>query len=419
MPKSSDTSLGAASVSQAKPSSSDQKPELRVLQVFTSLGMGGAETWLISLLRYFKAKEADLPVRLTVDIVLTGGFKAHFDEEAVALGARLFYLPYSRRKIPSFVRGFRRLLRRGRYHAIHDHQDYTSGLHFLFGMGLLPPVRIVHVHNPLTTTEINLYSSSRLRRATGAAGKYGVIRFATDVVGTSRQLVTEYGFDDAAFKNIHLGAAYCGFDTSLYKGSGQRDDVRREFGWNESAKILLFVGRLDSNPDRKLNQKNPELALEVARNAIAQNPDVKLLMAGEGDTIKAELEERIKSWGMEDKILLVGVRSDVPRLMMGCDLLLFPSLAEGLGMVVVEAQAAGLPVLASDVVPRECVVSSEMVTFLSLQQDAPAWANEVLRLISLKTPSAIECNLAVRNSPFSIENSANTLLNLYRGGTKK
>jgi hypothetical protein len=75
---------------------SSEKRELRVLQVFSVLGMGGAERWLISLLKYFREAEEEVPVRVKFDILLTGGERAVFDEEAVALGAKLFSLRLKR-----------------------------------------------------------------------------------------------------------------------------------------------------------------------------------------------------------------------------------------------------------------------------------------------------------------------------------
>jgi glycosyltransferase involved in cell wall biosynthesis len=99
--------------------------------------------------------------------------------------------------------------------------------------------------------------------------------------------------------------------------------------------------------------------------------------------------------------------------MLGSNLLLFPSVGEGLGMVAVEAQAAGLPVLASDAVPQECEVIAGMVFFKSLKADASEWAVDALRILSLPMLGNISCNEAVRNSSFSIENSISSLLNIY------
>lgn len=392
------------------------KRELRVLQVFDGLGMGGAETWLMSLLRYFDRQNAQSDMAVKFDVLLTGGERVHFDEEAEALGARLFYVPFTRRTIGTFARRFRNILREGRYDAIHDHQDYIAGLHFAIGAGLLPPNRIAHVHNPLYHR--GKYADGPIRRLTKATGRWAVSRFATHVMGTSRQLVTEYGFDDIAGR-VTLGAAHCGFDVEKYFGDqgDTHDQLCREFGWPETAKIILFVGRLDGSPTiyngRSMTHKNPEFAVEVAENCFLRNDTVRMLMVGSEGSKRPEFESRLAGAGVADKVRILGTRPDVPRLMLGSDLLLFPSLAEGLGMVVVEAQAAGLPVLASDTTPRECVVNRDLVNFLSLDEDSHRWAHEVLRLINLPKPSAGDCNEAVRCSEFSIENSAHRLTDLY------
>ncbi len=385
------------------------KPECRVLQVFSTLGVGGAEVWLMALLRHYQQVKTDLPVQLKIDILLTGG-PGHFDDEARSLGARLFYLPYSRRNLVRFVPAFRKILAAGKYHAIHDHQDYHAGWHILLGIGHLPPVRAVHVHNPLI--HIEHLASTRLRKAVLNLGKRLVGRYATHILGTSRQLLTEYGFDEKLFASLPKRAAHCGFDVARYLGNHEemQADVRQEFGWNKSSRIVLFVGRLNSNR----NQKNPAFALEVGRICASEDPAVQLLVVGDGEEIRSQLEADVKSWGLENRIRFAGLRSDVPRLMLGADLLLFPSIAEGLGMVAVEAQAAGLRVLASDTTPRECVVIPDAVEFLSLDEGAAQWAAAVKRNLELPLPDRQKWNAAVRCSAFSIENSAATLLNIYQ-----
>lgn len=384
-----------------------ERPECRVLHVFTALGVGGAETWLMALLKYYNEVEGELPVRLRIDVCLTGGYKAAFDDEAVRLGARLFYVPYTRRNLPRFILHFRRLLRRERYHVVHDHQDYTAGLHFLFGFGLLPPTRIVHVHNPLL--HIENYSKTLLRRMTVKAGKELVSAVATHVLGTSRQILTEYGFTERS--SLQLSAVHCGFDVALFQGDRAclRADICREFGWGDSVKVLLFVGRLGTR------QKNPEFALEVAKACIAREPKVRLLMVGGGEEERSQLNNRVKQWGLEEAIRLLGVRQDVARLMRGADLFLFPSRAEGLGMVAVEAQAAGLRVLASDAVPRECAVVPGVVRFKSLNDSAAGWAECALELMSAEPLNQVATKAAFGKSPFAIENSAKKLLELYAG----
>lgn len=395
------------------------KRELRVLQVFSVLSVGGAETWLMALLKYFHDHADRLPVKVKCDILLTGGEASVFDEEAKTLGARLFYVPFSRKNPLRFTRQFQRILRAGQYDVIHDHQDYIAGLHFAMGLGRLPRLRIAHVHNPLYQRA--RYGKGFVRRVVRSTGHQLLGQLATHVVGTSRQIVSEYGFDGFNSRGVALGAAYCGFDVANYEGnrSHVHADLCRELGWDASAKIILFVGRLEADEvfhlGRVMSHKNPSFALEVAKECISRDSDVRLVMAGEGNKKRTELESKVKEWGLEEKVRLVGVRTDVPRLMLGSDLLLFPSLAEGLGMVAVEAQAAGLRVLASDTTPRECSVVPGLVKFLSLDLTARDWADEAMRVINLGHAESSYCLEAIRRSPFSIENSAANLMKIYRG----
>src|SRR2546422_8691624 len=94
------------------------KRRLNVLHVVATLGMGGAETWLMELLRFWHRQRSDTP---QIDFLVTSGIAGIFDDEAKALGARIFYLRYGRSSLASFTRGFRKILRRGSYAAIHDH----------------------------------------------------------------------------------------------------------------------------------------------------------------------------------------------------------------------------------------------------------------------------------------------------------
>ena len=139
-------------------------------------------------------------------------------------------------------------------------------------------------------------------------------------------------------------------------------------------------------------------------------------MAGQPNGATIILEDRIQSAGLTNQIRFIGIRHDIDRLMLGSDALLFPSRGEGLGMVAVEAQAAGLPVLASEAVPKECVVSPELVTFLPLNGEAKTWATELIRLLKLPR-DAKGGNEAVTNSPFALNYTAEAMWKLYSSGS--
>jgi glycosyltransferase EpsF len=385
----------------------------RVLQVIDSLGMGGAETWLMEALRFWSKTGA-----VQMDFLATSGKPGIFDEEARSLGAQIHYVRYGRAHLPQFAKRFRRILRKGQYDAIHDHQDYMSGWHFFVATGELPVFRVTHVHNP-SYQILNNYGVTPGRRLTARIGKALVARYSTHITGTSRQLITEYGFDEPPFRQIPKAALYCGFRPARFLGERKsaKASVCAEFGWPEEAKIILFVGRVDRSVDLgdPQNHKNSGFAISVGIEVAKREPRVRMLLVGAPSPAVPLLEQRIATGGLSNRIQFVGIRRDVEQLMLASNVLLFPSRGEGLGMVAVEAQAAGLPVLASDSVPRECVVVPELVRFQKIEAGEAIWACALLQ-IAKQQQDNIDANQRVAGSGFSIENSARALSRLYSEG---
>jgi glycosyltransferase involved in cell wall biosynthesis len=356
-----------------------------------------------------------------MDFLLTGGQPEIFDDEARALGARLYYLRYSRANIVGFTRAFRRILREERYDAIHDHSDYASGWHYLLGAGVLPPVRVTHVHNPIYQATHN-YGVTLRRRATARAGRLLVAQFATHIDGTSKQAIVEHGFTGPRFAKIRTQALHCGFDPAPFGADrvAARAHICTEFGWPEDARIILFAGRIDRSPDPfdPQTHKNSGFAVSATIACAKRDPHVRAVFAGAPSPATPILESRIAEAGFAGRIVLAGVRHDIPDLMLAADVLLFPSRGEGLGMVAVEAQAAGLPVVASSAVPRECVVVPELVHFMSVEEGAERWAEILLQ--EMERPRNIEApNRAVATSPFSIGRSVKALEEIYTSTKKK
>jgi glycosyltransferase involved in cell wall biosynthesis len=391
-----------------------QRRPIRVLQIIDSLGMGGAETWLMEVLRFWSKSNV-----CRMDFLATSGKPGIFDEEARLLGAQVHYMRYGRANIPQFARQFRQLLREEQYQAIHDHQDYTSGWHFLIGASALPSVRVTHVHNPAYQIRNN-YGVTLTRRLTARVGKALVARYSTHIAGTSRQAIAEYGFDASPFRRIPKAALYCGFDPARFLGDtiAAKACVCREFGWPEDAKIILFAGRIDWAVElgHPQNHKNSGFAVSVGIECARRDTRVRMLLAGAPSPAVPILEGHIAIAGAEGRIRFAGIRKDIERLMLASDVLLFPSRGEGLGIVAVEAQAAGLPILLSDTVPRECVVVPELVRFQKVEAGEAVWADDLLQLAAQhrNIPAA---NERVASSFFAIENSARALFQLYSKGS--
>ncbi|MEM7712833.1 MAG: glycosyltransferase, partial [Cyanobacteria bacterium P01_A01_bin.68] len=126
-------------------------------------------------------------------------------------------------------------------------------------------------------------------------------------------------------------------------------------------------------------------------------------------------KQKVIQMGLRDKVIFAGVRSDIAQLMMGAmDAFVFPSLYEGLGLVLIEAQAAGLPCILSDVIPEEADVVKPLMKRISLLQPAYSWAEAILATRktekNITQKQALKC---IEESSFNIQNSLKYLENLY------
>ena len=173
-------------------------------------------------------------------------------------------------------------------------------------------------------------------------------------------------------KPIHI--VRNGTDTSQFRFNAEkRAAIRESLGIFASQPVLGHAGRF-------CEAKNHTFLLEIFCEVCRDLPDCILLLAGEGE-LQTAMEEKAKALGISQKVRFLGFRSDFADLLQGMDLFCMPSLYEGLPLTVVEAQAAGVPCLLSDTIPKECAIT-DIVSFLSLEQSAAAWAKEIQTLLT-------------------------------------
>jgi len=153
------------------------------------------------------------------------------------------------------------------------------------------------------------------------------------------------------------------FDPSI------RDSIRKQ--WRlEDCFVLGTVGSITK-------VKNPFGLLDIFERVYRKNSGARLLWVGEGD-LREEIEELVQARGLQGVVHFTGMREDVECMMQAMDVFVFPSLWEGLGMAVIEAQAAGLTCVCSDNVPREVNVSG-LCSFFSLGQ-IEQWVNCIMAI---------------------------------------
>ena len=389
--------------------SAEAAAKRKVLHIIHSFGSGGVETWLLSAVKYLKLHPE---LNLQFDFLVTGGVPAVFDDEIKRNGSEIYYNRYSYSTIRSFRSNFRELLKHNNYIAVHDHQDFVSGWHYLLGGRDLPAVRIVHLHNHYNF--VRNYIVNQIRWLSYKIGRTLMVRYATKITGTSDAVMDEYGYNLSPFSKKRVYPAYCGFDTNIFRyNNPYKAAMCKETGWEPSVKIALFVGRISlQNNDSVENQKNPEFAMKIARELVCNHDEWRFLFVGYKGETGERMEKEINEQSLGDRIKFLGIRKDIPQIMSASDVFIFPSLWEGLGMVAVEAQCSGLKVIMSDTVPKESIVCPEIVTSKSIDEEPSAWVDVILK-ISLLHEDRKKYAEKIRLSPFSIENSTHRLMDLY------
>lgn len=164
---------------------------------------------------------------------------------------------------------------------------------------------------------------------------------------------------------------YNGVDyTKFYLDNGVKESIREKNGIPKDAFVIGHVGRLSSN-------KNHRFILKIFTQVLNVNAKAYLLLIGNGE-LKKEIEQQVKDYSIEDRVCLLTHRSDVQELMKAMDVFVFPSIYEGLGIALIEAQATGLKCVVSDKVPKEVCIT-DLVHFFPLEEMEAMWVEEILK----------------------------------------
>jgi glycosyltransferase involved in cell wall biosynthesis len=376
----------------------------RVLHVVHRMGRGGIETWLMNVLRTIDRE------RFRFDFLVYTRDSSAYDDEIRTLGSNILRCAPPANLV-SHVRELGRILRtKGPYDVIHVHGSSDIGYTLRTAKQAKIPIRIAHSHNNSEESDRRLRSyvyrvitsywmQRHMTWGLGCSNVACTYLFGPRWRSDARCLVLYYGLDWEPFRPI----AECRADADAEVRA-----TRASLGIRPDALVIGHVGRFAA-------QKNHSFWLQVAACLAGRRDDVHFLLVGDGE-LRPAFEEQIRQCGLQDRFTLTGVRSDVPRVMRAMDVFLFPSHFEGLGIVLLEAQASGLPCVVSDSVALEATVIDHQVSRLPLAASPETWATRVLEMSS---QDAVGNHRAawntVSHSEFSLPYCIDRLTELYTG----
>ncbi|MEE8452408.1 MAG: glycosyltransferase [Thermoguttaceae bacterium] len=388
---------------------------LTILHVHGRMGRGGAEMRTVEMFRNIDRQ------KYRFHFCAMSGLPGELDDEIRSLGGIVHRMA---QEPVGFSRRLRQLIRRHEYDVVHSHLHFYSGYPLKLAAQCGVPVRVAHfrttrddvVTTPSRRAARILLSRLVHRYATGRMTRRWIDEYATDILGVSRW-VLESTWGSQWTDDPRCRVVYDALDPGSFEGASDRRAVCREFGLAESSPLLVHVGRM-------AEPKNHVRLVSIFAEVVRREPAARLLLIGRTDAYRGDhaIERRVRArmaeLGIGDRVVFAGERTDVPRLLKAADLLIFPSLWEGLGDVVLEARAAGTPVLACDLpCVQEIADRLPGVRCLSLDESDAKWADWAVRLTG-RRPSDLERRTALeffRHSEFTVGRCLDTLCRLWDG----
>jgi len=351
---------------------------------------GGVESVVMNYYRHIDK------TRVQFDFIIDEDSTIVPHEEIKRLGGRIHKVPPYQKPV-SYHKALVKLFRENNYRIVHSHINTLSIFPLFAAKRAGVPVRIAHSHSTAgkgeTARNVLKYTLRPFSRI-----------FPTHFCACSEH-AGRWLFGNKLYSRGNVTLVKNAIDLSKFMFDSQiREDVKTEL----SVKDKLVIGHVG----RFMKQKNHSFLIDIFEQVHLRNPDSVLLLVGEGE-LEQEITEKVKRLGLDNCVKFLGVRNDVHRLLQAMDIFLLPSLYEGLGMVAIEAQAVGLKVVASNMVPKEAKIT-ENFSYISLSQPAEKWSKNILSPASNDRKSGIK---QVTDAGFEIGVEAKILLLFYERET--
>lgn len=347
------------------------------------MGRGGLETMLMNYYRHIDRSKVQF------DFLVHREFEADYDEEIKSLGGRIYHVsrlvPWSGRYKAELRRFFRT---HPEYKIVHVHQDCLSSVALQCAKECGIPVRIAHSHNSNQDKNIKyLFKRYYMRK---------IPETATELFACGKA-AGDWMFGGKTYRLLPNAIAA---EKYIYEEEKAKK-IKKELDLEKNL-VIGHIGRF--NP-----QKNHKFLIDIFEKCFEKNQKVRLMLIGDGEGRK-EIENKVKERGLQDNVIFMGVRRDVPELLQAMDVFVFPSLYEGLPVTMIEEQAAGVPAVISDRVSEECIITKDLVKVEGLEETPEQWAGEILKQVKISKRDRSE---EIKKAKYDVETNAKWLEEYY------
>lgn len=328
--------------------------------------------------------------KIQFDFLVQGNQKGAYEDEIIKLGGKIHRVKRIKYYAPWIFEEevYKFLKQHQEYKIVHSHINALSKYVLRAAKRAKVPNRIAHSHNIIS-------KNSNLKNICKNFVKIGLNKYSTKRFACSQD-AGKWLYGKGEFEVLPNA-----IDVDKFRyDENKRLQYRKNLDLKEDEIIYYNVGRI-------VEQKNQSFLIDIFYE-IQKSQKAKLVIIGDGE-LKDKLLSKVKKLGIEDKVIFTGVRKDINDLINAMDIFIFPSLYEGLGIVLIEAQTNGLMSFVSDMIPNEAIITNN-TKVLSLKNDANYWSDYIIKHEEVKRENHIK---EIVNAGYDIKESTNKLQKYY------
>lgn len=367
---------------------------IRVAQIMGKWLGGGVEAVVMNYYRNIDRNKVQF------DFICDEDSKYIPREEIEKLGGKIILIPPYQKPF-KYHKELKKVLKERNYKIVHSHISTMSFFSLWAAKSAKVPVRIVHAHS---TTNKQEKKKNLMKQVLRPFSKVFANRYFC-----CSELAGRWLFGNKTYNQGKVYLLNNAIDVDKFKYNEKvRKAKRKELNIKDKDLVIGHIGRF-------VKQKNHEFLIDIFNEIHKQNKNTILLLAGDGP-LKEEIQNKVKKLGLEKNIQFLGQRNDANELYQAMDAFVLPSLYEGLPVVGVEAQAAGLPCFFSTDMTKETKVL-DSTKFIELSKSPKEWADIIIK--ELNNFKRKDMTKEITNKNFNIKNEAKKIEEKYKEFSKR
>lgn len=375
------------------------KDKINILVVAGTMNVGGIENQLMHLIRNADKTIYSFDYTTTIE-------QPYYKDEIERCGGRCILINSTNngKNIIGYCRSLYKIIKDGKYDVVHSHELFHSGIVLFVAKIAGVKCRIAHAHNWAEGNSIN-EKKSLIRCIYNSIMHRWIIKYSTDYCACS-SLAAKYVFGDDVINHSNYHLIYNSIDTSKYL-ENYNSIENGEFVDNNWINII-HIGRYT-------DVKNQLFLVQIAEELKRRNKRIRILCVGDKSTFYGkEAQAKIQEKNLNDYIKLIGIRKDIDILLRKSSAFVLPSKYEGMPLVLIEAQAAGLPCVVADTFSHEVDFDIGMVDWLSIDESIDCWISAIEEALQKKKANKKDVEKAINSKGFSSKCFSQKVCEIYR-----